>query len=203
MRNFGTKNTLFWYIAAGLSKQYLLIWNQHSPICQTMKLCKGIKMSKFGIKNTLFGYFEAGIWKEICLIWVQHLRLCLIGKFQETTTCLIWEFLSWNLKKQCSHSSNKHPWYFILKKVCEKMKMPKFGTKKSAPTNSHFICVFLGWNLKTILSYLKSASWNLSNRKNSGKKCLSLGTKIRFSGIFGMKFENNVVIFEISTLEFV
>ena len=154
MRNFGTKNTLFWYIAAGLSKQYLLIWNQHSPICQTMKLCKGIKMSKFGIKNTLFEYFEAGIWKEICLIWVQHLRLCLIGKFQETTTCLIWEFLSWNLKKQCSHSSNKHPWYFILKNVCEKMKMPKFGTKKSAPTNSHFICVFLGWNLKTILSYL-------------------------------------------------
>ena len=54
--------------------------------------------------------------------------------------------------------------------------------------------VFLGWNLETILSYLKSTP--STKMRNLGKKepCL---------GIFGMEFENNIVIFKISTLKFV
>ena len=40
---------------------------------------------------------------------------------------------------------------------------------------------------------------------NSGKKqkCLNLGAKIFYLGIFGLEYENNIVIFEISTFEFV
>ena len=34
-------------------------------------------------------------------------------------------------------------------------------------------------------------------------KCLNLGPKIPYLGIFGLEFENNVVIFEITTLELV
>ena len=34
-------------------------------------------------------------------------------------------------------------------------------------------------------------------------KMLKLGPKIPYLGIFGMEFENNIVIFDISTLKFV
>ena len=59
--------------------------------------------------------------------------------------------------------------------------------------------VFLDWNLKTILSYLKSAPSNLSNCKTlrKNKKCLNLGPKEPYLDI------KNIVIFEISTFKFV
>ena len=50
--------------------------------------------------------------------------------------------------------------------------------------------VFLDWNLKTILSYLKSAPSNLSNCKTlrKNKKCLNLGPKEPYLDIFGLEF---------------
>ena len=65
--------------------------------------------------------------------------------------------------------------------------------------------VFLDWNLKTILSYLKSAPSNWSNCKTlrKNKKCLNLGPKKPYLDIFGLEFKKNIVIFEISTLKFV
>ena len=68
-----------------------------------------------------------------------------------------------------------------------------------------YLGVFFDWNLKTILSYMKSAPSNLSNCKISRKKqnCLNLGPKMFYLGIFGLKFQKTSVIFEISTLEFV
>ena len=35
------------------------------------------------------------------------------------------------------------------------------------------------------------------------QKCLNVGPKIHNLGIFGLEFEKNIVIFEISTLKFV
>ena len=65
--------------------------------------------------------------------------------------------------------------------------MPKFGTKMpyfGIFDQKYMISVFLGWNLKTILSYLKSAPSNLSNCKVSHKKkCLSFGPKMPDLGI--------------------
>ena len=60
---------------------------------------------------------------------------------------------------------------------------------------------FLGWNLKIILSYLKSAPSNLSNCKISRKnKMLKFGTKNVYLRIFGLEFLNTIVIFKIGTL---
>ena len=68
-----------------------------------------------------------------------------------------------------------------------KTKMPKFGTKMpylGIFDQKCMISVFLGWNLKTILSYLKSAPSNLSNCKVlHKKKCLSFGPKMPDLGI--------------------
>ena len=62
----------------------------------------------------------------------------------------------------------------------------------------------MGWNLKPILSYLKSAPSNLSKWKISGKnKCLNFGPKMPYLGIFGLELENNIIMFKVSTLEFV
>ena len=59
--------------------------------------------------------------------------------------------------------------------------------------------------MKKLLSYLTSAPSTLSNCEISQKKekCLNLGPKMSYLGIFGLKFEENIIIFEISTLEFV
>ena len=53
-------------------------------------------------------------------------------------------------------------------------------------------------------TYLESAPSNLSNCKFcEKKKCLNLGPKMCHLGIFLLEFIKNIVIFEISTLEFV
>ena len=57
-----------------------------------------------------------------------------------------------------------------------------------------------------LLSYLKSAPSNLSNckfREKPPQKCLNLGPKMCNTEFFGLEFEKNIVIFEITTLEFV
>ena len=83
-------------------------------------------------------------------------------------------------------------------KFCEKIKMHKFGTKNA----------FFGYCwariLKKLLYYRKSAPLNCLIAKFPGKaKSLHLVPKIPYLDIFGLKFETNFVIFEISTLEFV
>ena len=56
-----------------------------------------------------------------------------------------------------------------------------------------------------ILLCLKSAPSNLfnSNIWQKNKKDLNLALKMPYSGIFGPEFENDIVISEISVLEFV
>ena len=82
-------------------------------------------------------------------------------------------------------------------KAFRKRKMPKFETKNAVLKIFHqnfLIWVCLGWNLKTILSYLKSAP---------STKVLKFATKKALFAYFGLEFEKSVIIFEISTLEFV
>ena len=63
----------------------------------------------------------------------------------------------------------------------------------------------LGYNFEKIELYLKSVPSNLSYCKVwcKTKKSLNLGPKILYLYIFGLEFENNIVIFEISALKFV
>ena len=70
--------------------------------------------------------------------------------------------------------------------------MPKLGTK-----NALFGYFWAGIK---ILSYLKSAPSDVSNWKilQQKQKCLNLGPKMPYLGIFELEFEKTIVIFEIS-----
>ena len=63
----------------------------------------------------------------------------------------------------------------------------------------------LGCNFEKTELYLKSVPSNLSYCKVwcKNKKTLNLGPKILYLYIFGLEFENNILIFEISALKFV
>ena len=80
--------------------------------------------------------------------------------------------------------------------------MSKFGTKNA------LFGYFWAKVWKKLLSYLRSTRLNWSNCKISQKektkqKWLNLEPKMPYLGIFGLEFEKAIVIFEISTLEFV
>ena len=70
--------------------------------------------------------------------------------------------------------------------------MPKFGAKNA------LFGYFWARILKKLLSYLKLGK--ISQQKLG---CLNLGAKMPYLGIFELEFQNTIVIFEISTLQFV
>ena len=72
-------------------------------------------------------------------------------------------------------------------KLAEKTKFPKFGTK-----NALFGFI---WG-RILKNYC-----HISNQHP--QICLILEPKMSYLGIFGLEFENNIVIFEYSTFEFV
>ena len=78
--------------------------------------------------------------------------------------------------------------------------MPKFGIKNT------LLRYFWAEIFKKLLSYLKSANCKFlrkSNFKLLNKQCLNLGPKMPYLGIFELRFEKTIVIFEINTLELV
>ena len=79
------------------------------------------------------------------------------------------------------------------------MKMPKFGTK-----NALFGYFWARIKKKTIVIF-EIRTLEFFNLQNFAKKqkCLNLGPKMPYLGIFGLEFQKTIVIFEISTLEFV
>ena len=121
-------------------KCFCYIWNQRHQICLIPKFSLKNKIFKFGTKNVLLGYFRTRTWEQYCHIWKHHSRICLAAKFPE------------------------------------KMKVPEFGTQNALFgyfwarisklwNQKYLIWVFLGKNLKKLLSYLKLAPSNLSNCK--------------------------------------
>ena len=101
------------------------------------------------------------------------------------------------LKNIC-HIWYQHPQTSVTAKLLEKMKRPTFGTKNTL--FRHFIT--------GILKYYCHI-WNQHPRicliaKFWGKtKMPKFWIKNAFLGIFGLEFQKTIVIFEISTLEFV
>ena len=98
---------------------------------------------------------------------------------------------SWKLN---CHIWNQHPRIFLIAKLCEKTKMPKFGTRNALFgyfwSNMPFLGYFWTRILKKLLSYLQSAPSNLSNLsiyKTLRKKSLNLGPKMPYLGIFDQK----------------
>ena len=149
------------------------IWNQNPWICLIAKYCEIMKMPKFGTKSALFGYFWARILKNYCHIWNQHLRICLIAKF------------------------------------CEETKMPEFGTK-----NALFGCFWARifkkychiWNqhlwISVIAKFCEEKKMPKFGTKNTNFEYF--WPKMPYLGVFGQEIKKKtIVIFEISTLEFV
>ena len=152
-----------------------------------------------------FGIFGLEVGKNYCHIWNQHPQICLVANFAKKKKSLNFGpkmcdsgIFGLEFEKKYCQIWNQHPRICLIAKYLEIMKMPKFGTK------SVFLGYFLARILKKLLSYLKLAPSILSISENSrkNKKCLSLGPQMPDLSTFGLEFENNIVIFEISTLEF-
>ena len=133
------------------------------------KLCEKTKMPKFGTTNTLFWYFWASILKHYCLIWYRHPQVSLFADFHEKTRMpknrsknALFGYFGDRILKHCFHIWNRHYRIFLTKKICEKQIAWIWHQKC-------LVLVFLGWNFKTLLSYLKSAPSNFMYYKISQK----------------------------------
>ena len=144
-------------------------------------------MPKFGTKDALFRYFGAG--KKHCDIWNQRSWISLIIKFDPKlkifkfgtkNTCFgyLWSEFEKNIVIFEINTLE----FVLLQSFMKKWKFLNLGQK-------YLISIFLGKNLKNILSYLKSAPSNFSNWKfctNTQKKQqLKCGTKF---GYFWARF---------------
>ena len=168
----------------GLEFEKAIVISIPSNLSDCKVWCK-IKILKFGTK---LAYFWEEFENIIVMFEINVLEFVLLQIFAAKFGVNI-EILKFGTKnvlflyfwaeiwKNCCHIRNQHPQIFLI---------ANFGTK---------IYVFLGWNLKTSLSYLKSAPSNLSNCKISRKiqnfekrqKCLSLGPKMPYLNIFDQK----------------
>ena len=137
-------------------------------------------MPKLRAKNSWFRYFRTGTWKQYCDIWNRLLQIRLIWKFdgkikmakfgmKNALFGYFWPKIfdlgisGQELSKYYCHIWNRHPQICLFAKLHEKAKMSKFWAQKC------LFWMFLGCNLKTILSYLKAALSNLLNFKISRK----------------------------------
>ena len=130
-------------------------------------------MPKFGTKNTLFGYFCARILKK------------LLPDFKSAPSNLpIFKISRKNQK--CLNLGPKVPYLGIFEQKC-------------------FIFLFLGNKFKKTIVRFEINTLRVVYLQNFTKrqKWLNLGPKMPDLSIFGMEFENIIVIFEINALKFV
>ena len=92
------------------------------------------------------------------------------------------------------HVSNQHPQICLVAKFGAKIKILKFGTKNV------LFGYFWAWNLKKTIVRFEISTFKYVYLQNITKKqkCLNFGPKMPDLCIFGLKFENNIVIFEIN-----
>ena len=188
---------LIWVFLGQNFKRTIVIFEISNPcLCLIAEYCEIVKMPKFATKSALFGCFWARILKTCCHIWNQHPRICVIAKFCKELKLpkfgtknaylgivdrkrLILVFLGKNFKKTISKLKTSTLKFVCLQNFMRKKKCLNLGTKM-------LIWVFWAWNLKTILSYLKSAPSYLSTCKFSRKekKIPKFGTKNAWFGYF-------------------
>ena len=111
-----------------------------------------------------------------------------------TKNVLIGFFWAGNWKIYCHR-------IFPKARSCAKMRVLKSSTKNA-------LFGWFGQQFRKLLSYLESGPWNLSYCKVWCKKkkdpwiCEQKYLKISYMGIFEVESENNIITFEISTLNF-
>ena len=104
--------------------------------------------------------------------------------------------------KNYFHIWNQHIGISITAKFCEETKMPKFGTKNALfgdflPRIPH-LDIF-GLEFQKYYGHIWNQQTQLSLKN---QKYLNLGPKMSYLGNLGAEFKKDIVIFEISTLEF-
>ena len=160
MPKVGTKNALFGHFGAIILKK-LLSYLKSAPLNQN-----------FGPKMPYLGIFGQGFEKNYFHICNQHPQIYLIAKFRGKTkmpkfgtkNALFACFWVVILKQYC-HISNQHVRICLIATFRGKTKMPKFGTKNvllGIFEKKCLIWVFLDWNCKRLLSFLKSTHSNFS-----------------------------------------
>ena len=130
-----------------------------------------MKMPKIGTKSDLFGYFGLEFRKTIVIFKISTFELVQLKNFVKKQKCqilgpkmpyldifdqkcLLWVFLGKNFKKAVVIFVISTLKFVYLQNFTEKQKHLNLDQKC-------LIYEFLGWNLRTIWSYLKSASSNL------------------------------------------
>ena len=135
------------------------------------------------------------IWEEKCLICVflgYNLKIQL--SYLKSSNLSYWTGI---LKNYC-HIWNQHPWICLIAKFHEKIKIPKIGTKNAlfgyfwAEIWRKYCHI---WNQRRQICLIAKFSAKI--------KILKFGIKNACSFISGLEFESNIIIFEISILEFV
>ena len=138
----------------GYSNNYCHIWNRRPWICLTKNFCVRMKVSNFGAKNALFGYFRVWILKNYSHIWNQRPKFFLITKRNlRVKKSYIW---NQNLEKLLSYLKLAPSNLSYCKVWCKNKSLEIWNQKC-------LIWVFLSWNYKITLLYLKSATLNLPN----------------------------------------
>ena len=119
----------------------------------------------------------------------------------ETKKGLIWVFLDWNLKTILSYLKSA-PSNLSKCKIHETMQRPKFESKN---TWFGYFWVWIWKNYRDIQNQHRRICLiaKFCEKTNKNKKWLNLRPGMLDLGILGQKFENYIVIFEISTREFV
>ena len=190
---------IFWL---QFNKSYYQIFNQHPQIFENIKFHPKQKNYSWDQKGFIW-VFWAAVLKNYCHIWNQHPPFCLIAKFgaknenpfiwdQRCQICVFWDRI-WTY--YC-HTWNWHPWICLIPKLREIMKMLKFGTK-----NPLFGFFWGDQNFQKKYSHIWNQHPQICLIVNKNVKILD--KKLPYFGILRVKFEKTVVIFEISTLEFV
>ena len=135
------------YLKSAPSKlSYGKVWCFMPRICLIPKFReKKKKVSKFGIKNALFGYFWARILKKL----LSYLKSAPSNLYDSKS--LIWVFLGQTFQKT-----------IVIFEICLITKFRKKKNKIKIWDEKWLICVIQGYNLKKLLSYLKSTISNFS-----------------------------------------
>ena len=112
---------------------------------------KLLYLGSFGLNSKKsLSYFKSVPWTCLIAKFGAIIQFLKFGPYLGYFWVEIW--------KQFFHIWNQLSQICIIAKFCKKQKCLNLGPKM-------LILVFLGWNLKTIMSYLKPAPSNLSNCK--------------------------------------
>ena len=164
-------------------------------------------MAKFGTKIVLFGYFWVKTLKNYCHIWNEELQISLIPKSCEKTKMpkfgrksAFFGYFSAGILKNYCHIWNQHLWIWLTENYVNKQKCWNLGPKMPYLGIVHQECliwVFLGKNKKNYCHIWNQHTWICLIAKYR----INLAQKVPYFDIFWRKFENDIVIFEISVFE--